>query len=201
MGHALATFPQRSQVLDWLQANVPQSRLKHILRVEEMAIALAQQHQISVQQAAQAGCMHDLAKYFPPERLLAIAEQSGLEVDEICRETPHLIHADVSAIIARTEFGVEDPEILQAISNHTLGCPGMSALSCIVYLADSLEPGRGDTPQLKQLRQLSQENLDHAVWLTAEESLQYLLGSRHLIHPRTILTRNWFMQKTRQLTH
>lgn len=186
----------RSPVLNWLAANVPPKRLQHILRVEAMAMTLAEIHGLSVQQAAQAGLMHDLAKYFPPERLLAMAETAGIELDEILCGHPHLLHAEVSALVAQTEFAQQDPEILQAIRDHTLGRPGMSPLSCVIYLADSLEPGRGDTPTLQQLRQLSTENLHHAVWLTAEASLQYLFGSRHLIHPRTILTRNWFMQQT-----
>ena len=61
--------------------------------------------------------------------------------------TPHLLHADVSAIVARDEFGVKDKEILEAVRNHTLGRPGMSHLSCIVFVADVLEPNRGDSPQ------------------------------------------------------
>jgi predicted HD superfamily hydrolase involved in NAD metabolism len=186
----------RSPILTWLADNVPAPRLKHILRVEAMAIALAECHGLSTDLAAKAGLMHDLAKYFAPERLLAIAASSGIEIDPVCQRNPHLLHADVSAVVAETEFQVQNPDILQAIRDHTLGNPGMPQLSCVVYLADSLEPGRGDNPSLQQLRQLSQENLNHAVWLTAEASLQHLLGSRHLIHPRTILTRNWFMEQT-----
>lgn len=186
----------RSPVLDWLTTHVPAKRLQHILRVEELAVTLATIHGLSTHQAAQAGLMHDLAKYFPPELLLDRAISADIEVDDVLRQHPHLLHADVSAILAKTEFAIEDAEILQAIRDHTLGRPGMSPLSCIIYLADSLEPGRGDTPTLQHLRQLSTENLNHAVWLTAEASLHYLFGSRHLIHPRTIATRNWFMQQT-----
>jgi predicted HD superfamily hydrolase involved in NAD metabolism len=93
---------------------------------------------------------------------------------------------------------VEDEEVLQAIANHTLGRPGMSSLSCIVFLADSLEPGRGNTPELEALRQLSCQNIYQAVWLTCDYSLKYLLETQRLIHPRTIATRNWFMQKVKE---
>jgi predicted HD superfamily hydrolase involved in NAD metabolism len=186
----------RTPILEWLADHVPTPRLKHILRVEEMAIALARSHNLSLEIAAQAGLMHDLAKYFKPQRLLDMAEAAGIEIDPVFQSNPHLLHAEVSAVVAETEFQVQNPEILQAIRDHTLGRPGMSPLSCVIYLADSLEPGRGDTPALNHLRQVSQENLNHAVWLTAEASLQHLLGSHHLIHPRAILTRNWFMQQT-----
>jgi predicted HD superfamily hydrolase involved in NAD metabolism len=184
----------RQGILRWLEAHVPIARLDHILRVEQMSTALAKQHGLNINQAAQAGLLHDLAKYFKPQRLLEIAQAEGLELDPILMAHPHLLHADVSAVVARDEFGIQDEEILQAIRNHTLGCPEMNLLSCVVYLADALEPGRGDHPTLNALRQVSQENLHRAVWLTAEASLQYLFGTRQLIHPRTILTRNWSMQ-------
>jgi predicted HD superfamily hydrolase involved in NAD metabolism len=106
---------------------------------------------------------------------------------------PHLLHADVSAIVARDEFGITNPEILQAIADHTLGRPGMGQMSCIVFLADTLEAGRGDTPELQALRELSYRDLHQAVWRACDYSLQYLLSTHCLIHPRTILTRNWAM--------
>ena len=183
----------RAQILAWLENNVPPKRIQHILGVERMAIELAEHYQLDVDAAARAGLMHDLAKYFKPQRLLELAKAEGLPIDEVDIAAPHLLHADVSAIVARQEFGVTDPEILQAIADHTLGRPGMGAMSCIVFLADTLEAGRGDTPELQSLRELSYQNLHRAVWHTCDYSLQYLLSTRCLIHPRTIRTRNWAM--------
>lgn len=191
----------RQRVLRWLSEHVPESRLQHILRVEEMAAELAQTHNLAQAQyidpeaAAQAGLMHDLAKYFKPQRLLEIAHQEGLVLDPVDEANPHLLHANVSAIVARDQFGITDSSILAAIANHTLGHPGMDALSCIIFLADSLEPGRGNTPQLQCLRKISQQNLYQAVWMTADYTIQHLLETRRLVHPRAILTRNWFLQQ------
>lgn len=184
----------RDRVLAWLADNVPDSRLQHILRVEQMSAELAEHHRLNVEKAAQAGLMHDLAKYFKPQRLLEMARAEGLELDPVDEANPHLLHAEVSAIVARDEFAIEDEEILQAIRNHTLGRPAMSFLSCTVFLADSLEPGRGSTPELEALRLFSRQNLNHAVWQTCDYSLNYLIQTHRLIHPRTVLTRNWFMQ-------
>jgi predicted HD superfamily hydrolase involved in NAD metabolism len=202
--HSLVTDKQqrkgpsfrRKKVLAWLQNNVPDKRLKHILRVEEMAIALANHHHLDAEKAAQAGLMHDLAKFFKPKRLLEMARSEGMDLDSVYEANPHLLHADVGAIVARDEFDMEDSEVLEAIRNHTLGSPGMSPLSCVVYLADGLEPGRGDTPELNLLRQTSHENLHQAVWLTSEFTMRSLLSSNRLIHPRAVLTRNWAMQMT-----
>jgi len=184
----------REQVLAWLADNVPAARVQHILGVEQMALALARHYHLDADKAATAGLMHDLAKYFKPQKLLQMAQAAGLPLDEVDEASPHLLHADVSAILAREQFGVQDEEVLQAIANHTLGRPGMSLLSCIVYIADTLEVGRGNSPELETLRQIGWQDLYKAVWLTCDYSLKYLLDSRCLIHPRTIKTRNWAMQ-------
>jgi predicted HD superfamily hydrolase involved in NAD metabolism len=183
----------RAKILAWLNENVPPKRIQHILGVEQMAIELATHYQLNTDIAAQAGLMHDLAKYFKPQRLLELARTEGLPIDEVDIAAPHLLHADVSAIVARDEFGITEPEILHAIADHTLGRPGMSAMSCIIFLADTLEAGRGDTPELQALRELSYRDLHQAVWRACDYSLQYLLSTRCLIHPRTIRTRNWAM--------
>jgi predicted HD superfamily hydrolase involved in NAD metabolism len=190
----------RDQVLTWLADNVPASRVQHILGVEQLSIDLARHYRLDVGKAAQAGLMHDLAKYFKPAVLLQIAREEDIEVDPVCEATPHLLHAPVSAIIARDQFGIHDEAVLQAIALHTLGSPGMSPLSCVVFLADTLEPGRGDTPELEALRQVSYSCLYKAVWLTCDYCLKFLLNSRCLIHPRTILTRNWALQMSSQKT-
>jgi predicted HD superfamily hydrolase involved in NAD metabolism len=186
----------RQQVLDWLADNVPESRIKHVLGVERMAVELAQIHTQDPEKAAQAGLMHDLAKYFKPRTLLEMARSEGLPLDPVDESNPHLLHADVGAIVARDQFGVRDQSVLEAIANHTLGRPGMDALSCIVFLADSLEPGRGDTPELNQLRQISCNNLQQGVWMTCDYSFRHLMETHRLIHPRALLTRNWFLQYT-----
>lgn len=183
----------REQVLAWLAENVPASRVNHILRVEQLSMDLARHHQLDVDKAATAGLMHDLAKYFPPQKLLEMAQHEGLEIDEVMTAHPHLLHAEVGAIVARDTFGIKDQEILQAIACHTLGRPGMSALSCTVFLADSLEPGRGDSAELQAERESAQKDLSLAVWHVCDSSLKFLIGSNCLIHPRVVLTRNWFL--------
>lgn len=185
----------REQVLTWLTDNVSAHRVQHIIGVEQMCIQLAYFHQVDEKKAAQAGLMHDLAKFFPPNRLLQMALDNGIEIDPICAVNPHLLHADVSAIVAREEFGINDEEVLTAIRNHTLGSSQMSDLSCIVFVADALEPSRGNTPELEAMRQVSQKNLHQSVQQTCDYSLRYLIDTHRTIHPRTILTRNWALKK------
>lgn len=186
----------RQRVLEWLADHVPESRIKHVLGVEQMAVDLAQTHSQNAEKAAQAGLMHDLAKYFKPRQLLDMAIAERLPLDPVDEANPHLLHADVGAIVARDQFGIQDREVLEAIANHTLGRPGMTELSCIVFLADSLEPGRGDTPELNALRHVSQTQLHRAVWMVCDYSFTHLIATHRLIHPRALQTRNWFLHRT-----
>lgn len=188
----------REQVIAWLEDNVSPHRLQHTLGVEGMCVELANLHQVSPQKAAIVGLMHDLAKSFTPSKLLAIARNERLEIDSVCASNPELLHAEVGAIVAREQFGVKDEEVLTAISNHTLGNPQMGTLSCIVFVADVLEPNRGNTPELEAMRYISRQNLYKGVRQTCDFSLKYLLDSPRLIHPRVILTRNWALSQTEE---
>lgn len=188
----------RDRVISWLKENVNERRLQHILGVEQTCIDLARCHNLNEKKAAKAGLMHDLAKFFPPQKLLKIAKKAKITVDEICLSSPHLLHADIGAVVAKQEFGIKDTKILDAIANHTLGTPGMSKLSCVVFIADALEPSRGNTPELNAIRVVAPENLYKCVQQTSDLSLKYLVNQQKIIHPRTILTRNWALAKAKE---
>ena len=190
----------RQEDLNWLPTAVPEVRLQHILRVEQMAIALAYAHQLSVVQVPQAALMHDLAKCFTPDKLLAIAAAEGWELAPTEQQVPHLLHVPVGAVVARERFGIIDETVLRAIATHTLGSPNMAAIGAVVYLADALEPGRDDSPSLHHLRQLSYGDLWRATYETCVVSLQHLLNHRRPAHPRIILTHNRLLTICRQAT-
>jgi predicted HD superfamily hydrolase involved in NAD metabolism len=191
----------RDRILAWLAENVSSHRLQHILGVEQTSISLARCHQLDTEKAGKAGLMHDLAKFFSPDKLLKIAQEAQIPVDNICFNHPHLLHAEVGAVIAQKEFKVDDPEILKAIGNHTLGSPLMSELSCVVFIADALEPNRGDSEELSAMRKVATENLYKCVQQTSDYSLEYLVSNQKIIHPRAILTRNWALAKAKQLAN
>jgi predicted HD superfamily hydrolase involved in NAD metabolism len=191
----LLLMVDRAAVLTWLAKQVPKSRIQHILRVETYALELAEVHQLDRERTAYAALLHDLAKYFHPDRLLQLAQAEGLELDCVFSTNPHLLHAPVGAIVARDVFNVRDPVILDAIAHHTLGTPEMCPISCAVFLADSLEPGRGNSPELKSLRKVSRKSLHQAVWLTCDHTIAQLLKRKKLVHPRMVATRNWAMQQ------
>lgn len=159
-------------------------RYAHCVRVARMSDTLAQRHGVDPGKARLAGMLHDLARLYPGERLIAQSEERGLPVDGYARTHPVVLHAPLSAELARELFGVNDPEIHSAISKHTLGASEMSALDCILYLADSLEPGR-EYPERETLTALAYRDLDEAMRRTILSSLRYLRERRLPRAPQT----------------
>ncbi len=181
-------------VLAWLEDHVSSRRMAHILGVEKTAHALALHHHEDAQKAAWAGLLHDLAKHFPAQKLLAEAARLGLVIDPVCQKNPHLLHADIGAELAQELFGETDAQVLHAIANHTLGNPDMDRLSQILYLADWIEPTRKG-PDVDHLRTIAWDNLDEAVMLGCLYVLEDLTKNGQPIHPRTQRTYDWFAQK------
>ena len=64
-----------------------------------------------------------------------------------------------AAILAQTQYGVDDGEILSAIRCHTTGRPGMTKLDKIIYLADMASYER-TYPEAEQLRRHALADLD-----------------------------------------
>jgi nicotinate-nucleotide adenylyltransferase len=88
------------------------------------------------------GLGHDAAREMPEKKLLAEALASGWPIDPYEKENPVLLHAPVSALILKRDFGVEDAEVLEAVRRHTLGSPALSLLGKILFVADYCEPNR-----------------------------------------------------------
>ena len=146
-----------------------QHRYAHSVRVARCADILAQRHGLDARKARVAGMLHDLARLYSAERLIAESEARGLPISVREREHPTLLHARLGAALARELFGVADPEILSAIEKHTLGADAMSPLDCAVYLADSLEPHRAFAERaelwdlaLRDLQAATRETMRHA---------------------------------------
>lgn len=149
-----------------------------------MAENLARAHGLSAAQARVAGLLHDLARLYSAERLLEECAQRAIPIDAYARAHPVVLHAPLSAALAKERYGVRDDAILSAIRKHTLGAGDMSPLDCVLYLADSLEPGRRFADRAA-LAALAAEDLLRAMNATIASSLRYLRDRQLPIAPQT----------------
>ena len=149
-------------------------RYEHVRSVEFTAAAMAMKFGADVESALIAGILHDCAKNIPNEKKLSICEKNNLPVSDTERANPDLLHGKVGAYLARTEYEVEDEDILNAITYHTTGRPGMSLLEKIVFVADYIEPLRKPLPNIDKLREAAFEDIDLAVYLELKNVLTFL---------------------------
>lgn len=157
-----------------LQSKLSPARYEHTISVSYTCIALAMKYGCDLEQAELAGLLHDCAKRYSDAEIIKKCEKKGLELTESERLAPAVIHAKLGAYLAEHKYGINDPEVLNAIACHTTGKPAMSLLDKILYVADYIEPRRDKAPGLSQIRQLAFEDLDEALYQMMEGTLQYL---------------------------
>jgi len=167
-------------------------RLKHSLDVAKKAVELAQIYKADTHKAYIAGLLHDCAKCIDGKILLKIAKKHNIKMDPIFAVQPKLLHSHVSAIHARTIFGIKDNDILNAIASHTIGHTQMTLLEKIIYVADHIEPGRRHE-HVKLSRKLAKKSLDKAIANISSEMIKYLLEHKLPVYELTLSTRNFYL--------
>ena len=156
-------------------------RLLHTLNVGILSVRYAGIYDKSLcDKALIAGELHDCAKELDEALQIEMAkERSGdMFLDK------KLLHSPAGAVMAQREFGITDPEILDAITYHTTGRGGMTLLDKIVYLADKLEPSR-TYANLTQERLLAVTDIDEALKLCVKSVKRKFESRGQQIHPIT----------------
>jgi 2-amino-4-hydroxy-6-hydroxymethyldihydropteridine diphosphokinase len=108
-------------------------------------------------------------------------------VPAIFRDLPgKMLHGP--ACVARLEQeGVDDAELLHAITYHTFGHPEFAAIGSALYAADDLEPGRPQDPEIRTaLRSRMPAELDAVVPIILKARfLEQVKGGRR-VRPETV---------------
>lgn len=164
-------------------------RIRHVQGTEEEAVRLAQRWGANVEYARRAAILHDCTKYLNLGEQLALCEQYGVELDEMERKAVKLLHSKTGAALAKHVFG-EPEEVCQAICWHTTGKAGMTVLEKVLYLADYMEPSR-DFDGVERLRDLAYVDLNAAVLLGTEMTVEEMNGYGNPVHPKTLEARDF----------
>lgn len=178
----------RDELIVVVSSGMPAKRWRHTEGVMETSVLLCERFGADPQKGDLAALLHDLAKYWPIEEQIALIQDNNLNL-ELLQYDKQLLHAEVAAFVSRREYGIEDPEVLDAIRYHTSGRIGMTLLDKIVCLADYIEPGR-DFPGVDKIRELAQHNLDEALIAGFDSTISFLIEKRKIVFPLTMLARN-----------
>jgi predicted HD superfamily hydrolase involved in NAD metabolism len=163
----------------------------HVFRVETEAISLSERHKLDVETARISALGHDLARAVPDSRLIELAIEHGLAPDDVERAEPILIHGPIATRILATEYGVDDPQVLEGIAAHTTARRGMTPLEKVLFLADKIEVHKVERrPAVEEVRDLAPRDLDAAMLRFLDLYLAEAIQRGWHLHPRTILARN-----------
>lgn len=151
-------------------------RYLHVLGVQFTCASLAMKYGADLEKAQIAGLLHDCAKNLSDEMQLKECRKFSLDVSEIETRVPSLLHSKLGAYYAVSKYGVNDEDILKAITYHTTGRPNMTILEKIVYVADYIEPSRPVEKMrgLAKIRNVAFEDIDKAIVMIASNTIDYV---------------------------
>ena len=191
---ALLTEPKAVEIEKYIKSKLPPKRYAHVLSVRELALDLAEKHGADLRKVNLAALLHDCAKWMKNSEQYEAAASHGIQLDEVERHNPSLLHALIGVEFAVARFDVNNPEILNAIRIHTTGSGKMTLIDKILYVADFAEPKR-DHLEAHAVRALAYQNLNKAVFEVSRYKIEHLLAKGVLIHPYTIDAYNSALQE------
>ena len=180
-------FPESiREIQKKLRTALTPDRYSHVCRVMEQAADYAERFGVDPKKARLAALLHDCAKCMDKEEQFALSGEKEY--------IPAILHAPAGAVIARTEYGIEDPEVLKAIRLHCTGDEGMSDLDMLIFLADMTEHGR-DFPSVNDIRDAVWQSLEHGMLVALVYEDQYLRQKNAAIHPAAGRAIRYFKRK------
>ncbi|MCR5098053.1 MAG: bis(5'-nucleosyl)-tetraphosphatase (symmetrical) YqeK [Lachnospiraceae bacterium] len=168
-----------------IKKKLKKSRYRHTIGVCYTACALAMRYDVDVDDARLAGLLHDCAKSMDDNELTRFCKKHDLGITKAEEKSPHLLHSKVGAYLAKKEFGVDDDEILHAIAVHTTGCPEMSLLDMVIFVADYIEPNRYEAPRLTEIRQMAFRDIISAIVMILDDTIFYVRERGMYMDPLT----------------
>ncbi len=165
------------------------NRVRHVLGCRDTAVELAKRWGADETDAARAGMLHDITKALDGPLQLTVCQEYGKILDAFSRKYPKTLHALTGSLVAERIFG-ENPQVVEAIRNHTTGRAEMGLLETIIYVADYMEPNR-DFPGVEELRELAFMDIYAALKLGLRMTLDHLARQGSEVSPETQQTIAW----------
>ena len=169
------------------------NRVKHVLGCRDAAVALAKRWGADVTDAARAGLLHDITKAIDGPLQLTLCQAYGKLLDDFSKRYPRTLHALTGSMVAQRIFG-ENENVVSAIEFHTTGKANMTLLQKIIYVADYMEPNR-DFPGVERLRELAFTDIDAALKLGLEMTLDHLNEQGAEVSPASRSALAWLNKK------
>lgn len=178
------------QAEDMVRQTLSPKRFQHTMNVKNLAVRMAQHYGVNTEKAALAAILHDSAKELPRTELLQIMQDNAIIKKGTQNRPEPVWHGICAAILAKTQWNVQDEEILSAIACHTTGKENMSKLDKILFLADMTSAER-DYPGVEELRSLEMRNLDKAMIQALKMTISFVEQKNAIADPESAKALAW----------
>lgn len=151
-----------------------EARLNHSIQVARLSLRIAKVNKLSDPwRYYTAGLLHDLGKTY------STASENSIEFmkknfPQECDLPKFSYHQFIGASLAKSDFNIEEEDILDAIKYHCTGKANMNNVAMVVYAADKIEPTRDFDS--RWLINSCLENWYKGFIDTLEDNRKYLLG-------------------------
>lgn len=168
-----------------IRSRLSDYRYYHSLCVAECAVKLAKRFGADENKALAAGLLHDVCKETEPLKQLEIIRQAGMSITPLEKKSIKFYHQISGAAFAKTQLGITDCEILDAIRCHTTGKGNMSLLDEVIYLADFISADR-DYDDVEVMRQQTEKGREYGLLYAARYTIMSVAKNDKILHPDTV---------------
>ena len=170
---------------EYILKNLPEKRIRHTANVVLSALSKAKELGLPQEKVMIAATLHDMAKY---------KNASDYPNFSLPQGVPKPVeHAFLGAYLAKTELGITDEEILDAIRFHTSGKANMTKLAKLIFTADMVEEDR-DYQGVNELREYFKGDLDECFRKCLEEEIIHLVNKKQYIYAETLSAYDYYVK-------
>lgn len=158
-------------------------RFVHSVAVANTSMCMAARFGVDLEKAYIAGLLHDNAKCIDYDEQIKMCREMSVEITNFEYNNPYLIHGKLGAALLKTDYGIEDRAIAEAVKWHTTGKPAMNKLESIVFIADFIEPMRHRAVNLDHIRVLAFDDLMATVKQILTDTIAMLKKNNRPVDP------------------
>ena len=173
------------EILKIAEMMMTRERFVHTISVRDFALILSRIHRIDPKRLELAAVSHDLFRDVPPDKLLKISKVWDIDVEDVEKRHPILLHGKVAAEFLKRKYRVKDRSVLLSVAYHTSGHPDMDDIGKVLVIADTVGFDR-DFPGVDDLRKIAYKDFERAFVEMLKNRMTYALNTNRYLLPKSV---------------
>ena len=183
-----------NRIIEILKSRLSDERFIHSMNVAKQAKMLGEIYGEDTEKLYLAGVVHDICKEISYDEQLNIIKSGGIKFDKYVMCQQKIWHAFAGSVFIKKEMGICDEQIIDSVRYHTTAKEEMDTFSKIIYISDITSDER-DYPQVDLVRKLAKEDLDGAMLMSLEFTINKLMKHGKMLNEDTVLAYNQYVLK------